>query len=143
MGRQASRQGKGHIGKQPQHSPIDRHVGARVRMRRLQLDMSQSTVADKLNISYQQFQKYEAGINRISASRLQQIGDILQVPPSFFFEELPQSNGGKAMREWPLMEFVTTSEGLALAKAFSLIREPAVRRAIVTLVEKVAGAAES
>ncbi len=124
-------------------SPIDRHVGARVRMRRLLLDMSQSTVADKLNISYQQFQKYEAGINRISASRLQQIGDILQVPPSFFFEELPQSNGVATMREGPLMEFVTTSEGLALAKAFSLIREPPVRRAIVTLVEKVADREES
>lgn len=144
MGRQASRQGKGHIGEQPQHSPIDRHVGARVRMRRLLLDMSQNDVASRLDLTYQQFQKYEAGINRISASKLQQIAEILQVPPSFFFEELPQPDGGGAStaREWPLMEFLTTSEGLSLAKAFGRIGKPAIKRAIITLLEQIAGPEE-
>jgi transcriptional regulator with XRE-family HTH domain len=119
---------------------IDRHVGARVRIRRIIRNMSQSDVAAHLDISYQQFQKYEAGINRISASKLQQIADILQVAPSFFFEELAQTNDGKASApDWREMEFVTTTEGLAAAQAFSRIREPAIRRAIVTLVEKMAG----
>jgi transcriptional regulator with XRE-family HTH domain len=97
-------------------------------------------VAKQVGTTYQQFQKYEAGINRISASRLQQIGNVLQVPPSFFFEDLPKPNGGEpsAMREWPLMKFVATAEGLALVKAFGRIQEPAVRRAIITLIEKLA-----
>ena len=125
-------------------SSIDAHVGARVRMRRLLLDMSQGDVAQKLGITYQQFQKYEAGINRISSSKLQQIADILQVAPSFFFEELPQPDGGDASSrpEWRLMKFMATSEGVSLAKAFRRVREPAVRRAIVMLVAEIAGPEE-
>src|ERR1700761_5121560 len=69
-------------------SAIDRQVGARVRMRRLILDMSQEQLAAGLGISFQQVQKYERGVNRIGASRLQQIADVLQVPASFFFEDL-------------------------------------------------------
>ena len=67
-------------------NPIDKHVGSRLRMRRLMLDMSQTDVADALGLTFQQVQKYEKGANRIGASRLQHISQILQVPVPFFFE---------------------------------------------------------
>src|SRR5712692_9636171 len=70
-------------------NPIDRHVGNRVRMRRLMLGMSQTTLGDRLGFTFQQVQKYEKGTNRIGASRLQHISEILQVPVSFFFEGSP------------------------------------------------------
>jgi transcriptional regulator with XRE-family HTH domain len=69
--------------------PIDKHVGGRVRMRLLMLDMSQSDLGNALGLTFQQIQKYEKGSNRISASRLQHIAQILQVPVSFFFEGAP------------------------------------------------------
>jgi len=65
--------------------PVDRHVGSRVRMRRLMLGMSQTSLADKLGLTFQQVQKYEKGKNRMGSSRLQQIANILQVPVTFFF----------------------------------------------------------
>jgi transcriptional regulator with XRE-family HTH domain len=64
-------------------SEIDRHVGARVRMRRIMLDLTQEAIAEEVGVSYQQFQKYETGTNRMSASRLQQISNVLKVSPSF------------------------------------------------------------
>ena len=74
-------------------NPIDKHVGSRVRMRRLMLGMSQGKLGDKLGITFQQVQKYEKGTNRVSASRLQAMSDILQVPVPFFFEGAPQIAG--------------------------------------------------
>ena len=70
-------------------NPIDRHVGARVRMRRMMVSMSQEKLGDKLGITFQQIQKYEKGTNRIGASRLQHIASVLQVPVAFFFEDAP------------------------------------------------------
>ncbi len=70
-------------------NPIDKHVGSRVRMRRMMLSMSQEKLGDALGLTFQQVQKYEKGTNRIGASRLQQISQILQVPISFFFEGAP------------------------------------------------------
>ena len=67
-------------------NPIDKHVGSRVRMRRMMLGMSQEKLGNNLGLTFQQVQKYEKGTNRIGASRLQQISQILQVPVSFFFE---------------------------------------------------------
>ena len=82
-------------------NPTDKYVGSRVRMRRLMLGMSQGALADQLGLTFQQVQKYEKGINRISASRLQQMCHILQVPVPFFFDGAPQiaghfGKGGKA-----------------------------------------------
>src|SRR5580700_7111498 len=74
-------------------NPIDRHVGSRVRMRRLMLGMSQEKLGDGLGLTFQQVQKYEKGTNRISASRLQEMSYILQVPVPFFFEGAPQTAG--------------------------------------------------
>src|SRR6266403_3706757 len=74
-------------------NPIDKHVGSRVRMRRMMLEMSQEKLGDALGLTFQQVQKYEKGTNRIGASRLQQISLILQVPVAFFFEGAPDMSG--------------------------------------------------
>ena len=122
-------------------NPIDKHVGSRVRMRRMMLGMSQSTLADGLDLTFQQVQKYEKGTNRISASRLQQISNILQVPVSFFFEGTPGQS--KAKDDAPSLAYVTdflaTRNGLALTKAFMKIKDAKLRRNIVHLVEELAG----
>ena len=121
-------------------NPIDKHVGSRVRMRRLMLKMSQEKLGDALGITFQQIQKYEKGANRIGASRLQHISNILQVPVSFFFE------GGPNISEQPglvpslpspgyVSDFLSTSDGLALTAAFMHIKNGKIRRHIVDLVE--------
>src|SRR5690349_17989111 len=76
-------------------NPTDKHVGARVRMRRMMMSMSQEKLGDALGLTFQQVQKYEKGANRIGASRLQQIAHILQVPVSFFFEGAPSAPGAQ------------------------------------------------
>jgi transcriptional regulator with XRE-family HTH domain len=127
-------------------NPIDRHVGSRVRMRRMMLGMSQEKLGDALGLTFQQVQKYEKGTNRIGASRLQQICQILQVPVSFFFEGVPESPLGPpsddGLREAPspsyVADFLSTSDGLALTKAFMRIENAKLRRRIVDLVEQIA-----
>src|SRR5437870_8791204 len=114
-------------------NPIDKHVGSRVRMRRLMLGMSQEKLGDALRLTFQQVQKYEKGTNRIGASRLQHISHILQVPVAFLFEGAPHQPGHPAeMGEAPspayVSDFLASSEGLALTKAFMRIRDPKVRR---------------
>jgi transcriptional regulator with XRE-family HTH domain len=124
-------------------NPIDKHVGSRVRMRRMMLDMSQTTLGEALGITFQQVQKYE--MNRISASRLQQISHTLQVPVSFFFEGSPhvsgqhKGNGATAPSPAYMTDFLATSEGLALTTSFMRIKAPELRRRIVKLVEEIAG----
>jgi transcriptional regulator with XRE-family HTH domain len=125
-------------------NPTDRHVGSRVRMRRMMLGMSQEKLGDALSLTFQQVQKYEKGTNRIGASRLQQIAHFLQVPVSFFFEGAPDLPGGAAgMTEAPspsyVSDFLASSEGLALTKAFMRIKDPKLRRRIVDLVLQIAG----
>jgi transcriptional regulator with XRE-family HTH domain len=124
--------------------PIDLHVGKRLRMRRLMLDMSQTDVATALGVTFQQLQKYEKGANRVSASRLQHLSQFLQVPVPFFFEGLSgptmATTGASAEAvESPayVSEFLAGSDGLALSKAFMCIPSPKLRRAIVLLVEQI------
>src|SRR6266567_9247242 len=126
-------------------NPIDKHVGSRVRMRRMMLSMSQEKLGGALGLTFQQVQKYEKGTNRIGASRLQQISQILQVPVAFFFEGAPSlSPLPDGMKDAPspayVSDFLATSEGLALTKAFTRIKEPKLRRRIVDLVEEIAEA---
>jgi transcriptional regulator with XRE-family HTH domain len=113
-------------------------------MRRLMLGMSQERLADQLGITFQQVQKYEKGVNRISASRLQQASHILDVPVSFFFEQAPQlTSNGRGYADAPaayIDNFLATSDGLALVKAFMRIVDPVLRRSFVRLVESVASA---
>jgi transcriptional regulator with XRE-family HTH domain len=127
-------------------NPTDKHVGSRVRMRRMMLSMSQEKLGDALGLTFQQVQKYEKGTNRIGASRLQQISQILQVPVSFFFEGAPaattgarQDNSSEAPSPAYVSDFLATSDGLALTKAFMKIRDSKLRRRIVDLVEQIAG----
>ena len=124
--------------------PIDKYVGSRVRMRRLMLGTSQETLGDKLGITFQQVQKYEKGTNRISASRLQAMCEILQVPVSFFFEGAPQvpdrvRKGAEAPLPASVTDFLTSSDGLKLVRAFTQIGDANLRRCLVRLVEEIAG----
>jgi transcriptional regulator with XRE-family HTH domain len=118
-------------------NPIDVYVGNRVRMRRIFLGLSQTKLGDALGIAFQQVQKYEKGTNRISASRLQHIAELLQVPVSFFFKESPEANDGSAGSPTYLNEFLATSYGLTLIKAFMQIKNEKLRRRIVDLVQEV------
>jgi len=123
-------------------NPIDKHVGSRVRMRRMMLSMSQEKLGDALDLTFQQVQKYEKGTNRIGASRLQHISQILKVPVSFFFEGAPNMPGHTGMGEAPspayVNDFLATSDGLSLTKSFIKIKSSKLRRRIVELVEQMA-----
>ncbi len=124
-------------------SPTDIHVGKRVCMRRKMLSMSLTDLGNALGLTFQQVQKYERGTNRIGAGRLHQIAHTLQVPISFFFDDPIKPNGGGGTRQGRspdyISDFLTTSDGLALTKAFMLIKDARVRRSIVKLVEKIVG----
>ena len=128
-------------------NPIDKHVGSRVRMRRMTLSMSLEKLGDALGLTYQQVQKYEKGTNRMGASRLQQISQILQVQVAFFFEGVPSLPGtpvtkGAVPSPGYVSDFLATSDGLALTKAFMRIKKMSLRRRIVGLVEQIAGGDE-
>jgi transcriptional regulator with XRE-family HTH domain len=120
-------------------NPVDRHVGSRVRMRRIMLGMSQERLGEGLGLTFQQIQKYEKGTNRIGASRIQQIAEILQVPVSFLFEGSPgiSVHFGEAPSPAYVADFLATSEGLALIRAFTRIPDVKLRRAIVDMVELI------
>ena len=126
-------------------NPIDKHVGSRVRMRRMMLAMSQEKLGDALDLTFQQVQKYEKGTNRIGASRLQAISNTLQVPVSFFFEGAPNMPGhtgnGAAPSPAYVSDFLATSDGLSLTKNFQRIKSGKLRRRIVELVAQMAEAA--
>ena len=124
-------------------NPTDKHVGARVRMRRMMLSMSQEKLGEALGLTFQQVQKYEKGTNRVGASRIQQISEILQVPVSFLFDGGPSgiaSAGSFSEGTSPayVSDFLATSEGLALTRAFTRITDAKLRRSIVELVEQIA-----
>lgn len=129
--------------KQP--NPIDIHVGSRVRLRRMMLSMSQEKLGESLGITFQQIQKYEKGTNRIGASRLQNIARVLQVPVSFFFEDAPGGGtaDGKGMPEPQqtsyVVDFLSSSEGIQLNKAFVRIKDTRLRRRIIDLVRAAGG----
>ena len=124
-------------------NPIDIHVGSRIRLRRTMLGMSQEKLGESLGITFQQIQKYEKGTNRVGASRIQQISEILQVPVSFLFEGgptgIPNAEGfGEGTSPSYISDFLATSEGLALTRAFTRISDAKLRRSIVDLVEQIA-----
>ena len=130
-------------------SPIDIHVGSRVRFRRMLLGMSQEKLGESLGLTFQQVQKYEKGVNRIGASRLFALSHVLQVPVQFFFNELPGAydqqsvphGGGLAERpqDTVLVEFLGTRDGLELNRAFVRVSDIKVRRSIVDLVRNLDG----
>ena len=129
-------------------NPIDIHVGSRIRLRRNMISMSQEKLGEALGITFQQIQKYEKGTNRVGASRLQQISKVLGVPVSFFFEDAPGDDvpaGGMAEANSSayVVDFLSSSEGLQLNRAFARITDARVRRKIVDLVRTLADAEPS
>ena len=129
-------------------NPIDKHVGSRVRMRRMMVGMSQEKLGEHLGITFQQIQKYEKGTNRIGASRLQQISTVMGVPVAFFFEGAPTvgpEGEGFSEDQSPayVSDFLATSDGLTLTRNFMRITDARVRRRIVDLVIAIAGETEA
>lgn len=123
---------------------VDAYVGARLRMRRVMLGMSQSKLGALLGVTFQQIQKYEKGANRISASRLKSAAEVLETSVDFFLEGAPAepsiAGGFAEPRAQPFdMSFLATTEGFQLNRAFIRIRDPKVRRRIVELVVSLAG----
>ena len=123
-------------------NPIDIHVGSRIRLRRTMLGMSQEKLGESLGITFQQIQKYEKGTNRVGASRLQAIASILEVPVSYFFEDAPGGAAVSGMEEdnstTYVVDFLSSTEGLRLNRAFARISDPKVRARIIDLVRTLA-----
>lgn len=125
-----------------QANPIDVQVGNRVRIRRMLIGMSQERLGDLLGLTFQQVQKYEKGVNRIGAGRLYEVARILNVPVDFFYEGLtsadqPNVNGAETAAP-PVMEFVSSGEGLQLSLAFMKIKDSKVRKRVLDLVKSLA-----
>jgi transcriptional regulator with XRE-family HTH domain len=125
-------------------NPIDVLVGSRVRMRRLMLGLSQEKLGERLGLTFQQVQKYEKGSNRVGASRLVAISEVLNVAPSLFFQDdstlLPKGTTIGETDE--LASFVKSSEGVALNRAFAKIKNLALRKKVIALTEALAGQAD-
>ena len=126
-----------------QANPIDVQVGNRVRIRRMLIGMSQEKLGDLLGLTFQQVQKYEKGVNRIGAGRLYEVARILNVPVDFFYEGVAaQLAGQPGMAESegspPVMEFVSSGEGLQLSLAFMKIKDAKVRKRVLDLVKSLA-----
>ena len=122
-------------------NPIDQQVGARLRMQRMLVGMSQEKLGEALGVTFQQIQKYEKGSNRISASTLKQVAQVLNVQPSFFLEDAtPRAASGFAESGSGsyVVEFLSTAEGVELNRAFSSIRDSKIRKAVVDFVVSLA-----
>jgi transcriptional regulator with XRE-family HTH domain len=115
--------------------PCDIEVGRRVRTFRRQKGLSQGQLGDALGLTFQQVQKYEKGANRIGAGRIQRIAEILEVPVTDFFAQ--HKRGGTTPKG--VFELLDTSASLRLIRAYLRIRDPQVQRAVIHLVEKIAG----
>jgi transcriptional regulator with XRE-family HTH domain len=124
-------------------NPVDIHVGARVRLRRKILRLSQEKLGEELGVTFQQVQKYERGANRVGASRLWKLSEVLDVPVSFFYDGLSTEYGGQSdspalLSEAPdqspiVYDFINSTDGVSLAKAILKIKSKAVRRQILEL----------
>jgi transcriptional regulator with XRE-family HTH domain len=113
--------------------PHDIEVGRRIRIRRLERQMSQTELAVQLGVTFQQVQKYEKGVNRVGAARLQRIADALEVPISFFFSAPERGSQREAV-----MPFLESPHAIRLMRAFARISDPAVQRSVLELVERIA-----
>ncbi len=127
-----------------QPDPVDVHVGGRLRMRRMLVGMSQEKLGESLGLTFQQVQKYEKGTNRIGASRLYKISQILSVPVNFFFDNIPseenrQNHYGFSENSSDnfAYDFMNSAEGFQLGQAFSLIKDVRIRRRVIDLVRSI------
>ena len=124
-------------------NPIDEHLGARIRMRRIMLHLSQRTLADALGMSLQQVQKYENGADRIGASELCAIAEALDVAPEFFFADVPRTRRGAGTKKPPMIDvldgFPDATEDYTLVRCYLRIKDAKMKRRIVALVQAIAG----
>ncbi len=128
-------------------SPIDKHVGERVRMRRMLLGMSQERLGEQLGLTFQQVQKYEKGVNRIGASRLFDLAQVLGVPIQYFYDSMSAAVSGHLSApgfadkpgETYVADFLSSRDSVELNKAFARITDPRIRRSIVDMVRSIAG----
>jgi transcriptional regulator with XRE-family HTH domain len=134
-------------------SPVDVHVGARIRLRRTLMGMSQERLGDALGLTFQQVQKYERGVNRVGASRLFDLSRILDVPISFFYDNMPDSMVGPSGVAQPSRsaihgfaeqqegfgndESLTKRETLELVRAYYRITDPNVRKRMLDLIKSM------
>lgn len=122
-------------------SPIDIEVGRRIRLQRRILGMSQSALAEGLDVTFQQVQKYEKGTNRVGASRLQRVANCLGVPVSHFFDNVAADGHGAAdeaiSMKNDLVCFLSSEEGVELNRAFAKIKDARTRQKIVGLVKSL------
>src|SRR5882757_9276777 len=127
------------IAAKKQANPIDIQVGNRVRIRRMLIGMSQERLGDLLGLTFQQVQKYEKGVNRIGAGRLFEVSRILNVPVDFFYEGVSDAaSGANEVDGAPVMDFVSSGEGLQLSLAFMKIKDAKVRKRVLDLVKSLA-----
>ena len=122
-------------------NPVDIQVGNRVRIRRMLIGMSQERLGELLSLTFQQVQKYEKGVNRIGAGRLFDVARILGVPIDYFYEGVGAQLGQEGFAEAgapPVMEFVSSGEGLQLSRAFMKIKDAKVRKRVLDLVKSLA-----
>lgn len=128
-------------------NPVDVHVGSRVRLRRMLVGLSQEKLGDSMGLTFQQIQKYEKGANRIGASRLYKLSQVLDVPVGYFFEGLNSAEGqvnpgmAEGKTEAFLYEFLNTRDGLELNRAFVKIGDADVRRSVINLMRSLGGEA--
>jgi transcriptional regulator with XRE-family HTH domain len=113
----------------------DRHIGSQIKARRNAIGMSQEKLGDMLGLTFQQVQKYEKGMNRVGAGRLLDIGTILQVPVTYFYEGLSTDRFKVSSEDKATSLLLATMEGQRLIKAFSMIESPQLRRKLVDLIE--------
>lgn len=131
-----------------QANPIDAQVGTRVRLRRMLIGMSQEKLGEMLGLTFQQVQKYEKGVNRIGAGRLFHVAQILGVPIDYFYEGVIEQMPGAAQgfaeepARPPVMDFLSTGEGLQLTLAFMRIKDAKVRKRVLELIRSLAEGAE-
>ncbi|CAH2600854.1 Uncharacterized HTH-type transcriptional regulator Smed_0045 [Rhodovastum atsumiense] len=135
--------------KESRPNPIDIHVGSRIRLRRTLLGMSQERLGEALGLTFQQVQKYERGVNRVGASRLYDLSRVLDVPISFFYDDMPESLGGHGVnggRRSPGLSDAQDSFGddtlnrretLELVRAYYRITDPSVRKRVFELVKSL------
>jgi transcriptional regulator with XRE-family HTH domain len=126
-----------------QANPIDAQVGNRLRLRRMMIGMSQERLGELLGLTFQQVQKYEKGVNRIGAGRLFEIARILGVPINYFYESVTDqlAGGTRGFAENdspPVLEFISSGEGLQLSLAYLRIKDPKVRKRVLDLVKSLA-----
>jgi len=117
----------------------DIKLGKRIRLRRVEINISQVELADKLGVSFQQVQKYERGINRVGASRLRQIATALDIPVTFFFDDDGQGKrASDGKREVESLLFLDSSFSLRLLRAYASVKSQVVQRQFVSLIESIA-----